>query len=214
MHTPDLIIRREQEEDYPLVEQLVRDAFWDVHVPGCCEHLVIHNLRKSQDFIPELDFIAEKDRRIVGQIAYARSAIRGENGQTHEVITFGPVSVIPELQNQGIGSLLITHTIALARGMGFPAIVIYGDPRYYSRFGFRCAEKYDIRTFDGKFAAALLALELKPGALANMPGNFVESAAYSIDEEQLAQYDAGFPFKEKKDTESQREFRFIVSLRY
>ncbi|XUW99395.1 MAG: N-acetyltransferase [Dehalogenimonas sp.] len=214
MHTPGLIIRREQEKDHRLVEQLVREAFWDVHVPGCCEHLLIHNLRESEDFIPELDFVAEKDGRVVGQIAYARGAVKGENGQTHEVVTFGPVSVMPGFQKRGIGSALIRHTIELARSLRFPAILIYGDPRYYSRFGFRCAEKWDIRTCDGKFAVALLALELKPGALANMPGIFIESHAYSVNEDELAKFDAGFPIKEKKETDSQREFMFMVSLRY
>ncbi|WP_225973647.1 GNAT family N-acetyltransferase [Dehalogenimonas formicexedens] len=198
MSKMDFTIRREQEDDHRAVENLVRDAFWNVHVPGCSEHLVIHNLRKSDDFIPELDFVADLDGMIVGQIAYARGIVKGEKGQNHEVITFGPVGVLPELQKRGIGGALIRGTIDTARAMGYPAIVIYGDPRYYSRFGFRCAEKYDIRTADGKFAAALLALELKPGALEGMAGNFIESPAYTVDKNELANFDAGFPFKARR----------------
>ena len=131
-----------------------------------------------------------------------------------EVVSFGPVSVLPTFQKQGIGSSLITHTIDLAREMRFPAICIYGDPRYYSRFGFRCAEKYEIQTADGKFAVALQVLELQRGALADMPGRFIESAAYEVDENELAHYDAGFPSREKAETDSQREFSFLASLRY
>jgi predicted N-acetyltransferase YhbS len=210
----DLILRNAKKEDYRTVEQLVREAFWNLYVPGCSEHYVLHNLRKSSDFIPELDFVAEQGGQIVGQIAYSRGTIKGRQGEEKEVMTFGPVSVLPAFQKRGIGSTLIIHTIALARDMGCSAICIYGDPRYYSRFGFRCAEKYEIKTAEDKFAVALQVLELRQGALNNVSGRFIESAAFAVDETEFAQYEATFPFKEKRETDSQREFRLLASLRY
>ena len=210
----NLTIRNEQKEDCRTVEQLVREAFWNLYVPGCNEHFVLHNLRKSSDFAPELDFVAEKAGQIVGQIVYSRGVIKGEGTEDTKVIAFGPVSVLPAFQKQGMGSALISHTIGLARDMGYPAICIYGDPRYYSRFGFRCAEKYDIKTADDKFAIGLQVLELRQGALCNVSGRFIESAALTVDETEFARYDATFPSKEKKETESQREFRLLASLRY
>lgn len=210
----DFVIRNEENEDYRNVEQLIREAFWNLYVPGCDEHYILHNLRESNDFIPELDFVAEKEGQIVGQIAYSRGIIEGRRGEANEVITFGPVSVLPALQKRGIGGTLIVHTIGLARDMGYPAICIYGDPRYYSRFGFRCAEKYEIRTAEGKYAVSLQALELRQGVLNDVSGRFVESAAFAVDEAEFAQYDATFPFKEKKETDSQREFRLLASLKY
>jgi putative acetyltransferase len=210
----DLIIRNEEKEDHRTVEQLVREAFWNLYVPGCNEHYVLHNLRKSKDFIPELDFVAEKEGQIVGQIAYSRGIIRCKQGEDKEVMSFGPLSVLPAFQKRGIGSALVTHTIALARDIGYAAICIYGDPRYYSRFGFRCAEKYDIKTADDKFAVALQVLELRQGALSDVSGRFIESAAFAVGEIEFAQYDDTFPFKEKKEADSQREFRFLASLRY
>jgi putative acetyltransferase len=203
----NLTIRNEQKEDCRTVEQLVREAFWNLYVPGCNEHFVLHNLRKSDDFVPELDFVAEKGEQIVGQIAYSRGIIKGRGAEDKEVITFGPVSVLPMLQRRGIGSALISHTIILARDLGYLAICIYGDPRYYSRLGFRCAEKYEIKTADDRFAVALQVLELRQGALHNVSGRFIESPAFAVDETESAQYDATFPPKEKKETESQREFR-------
>ena len=210
----NLIIRNEREKDYRNVEQLIRESFWNLYVPGCNEHFVMHNLRDSNDFIPELDFVAEKEGQIVGQIVYSRGIIECKQGEAKEVISFGPVSVLPAFQKEGIGSALINHTINLAKDMGYPAICIYGDPRYYSRFGFRCAEKYDIKTSDDKFAVALQVLELKKGALNNVPGKFIESTAFAVDENQFAQYDATFPFKEKTENDSQREFKLLASLRY
>jgi len=214
MSNINLAIRNENENDYRTVEEMVREAFWNLYVPGCNEHFILHNLRNSSDFIPELDFVAEKEGQIVGQIVYSRGRIRYTQGAEKEVVSFGPVSVLPTFQKQGIGSGLITHTINLAREMGFPAICIYGDPRHYSRFGFRCAEKYEIKTADGKFAVALQVLELRHGVSDNKSGRFIESATFEVDENEFAKYEATFPFKEKAETDSQREFRFLASLRY
>jgi putative acetyltransferase len=210
----DVTIRNEIEDDYRTVEGLVREAFWNLHVPGCCEHFVLHNLRSSSDFIPELDFVAEKEGQIVGQIAYSRGTIKDKEGSEKKVIGFGPVSVLPAFQRQGIGSALIIHSANIAKTAGYPAICIYGDPRYYGRFGFRCGEKYEVKTADYKFAVALLALELKQGVLNDMAGRFIESVAFEVDTNELAEYDATFPHKAKAETDSQREFRLLASLRY
>jgi putative acetyltransferase len=210
----NMIIRNEKEQDRRVVEELTREAFWNLYVPGCTEHYVLHNLRKSRDFIPELDFVAEREGQILGNIVYSRGIIKTQQGAEKEVICFGPVSVLPAFQKQGIGSALINHTIDLAKAMKYPAIFIYGDPRYYSRFGFRCAEKYDIKTADGKFAVALLALELKQGALSNMAGRFFESPAFESDPEKFAEFEAQFPDKEKAEKDSQLEFKVLASLRY
>jgi putative acetyltransferase len=200
--------------EYRAVEELTREAFWNLYVPGCSEHYVLHNLRKSRDFIPDLDFVAEKKGQIVGNIVYSRGIVKDHQGAEQAVLCFGPVSVLPEFQKQGIGSALISHTIKLARALDYPAVLIYGDPRYYSRFGFRCAEKYYIKTADDKFAIALLALELKEGALNNMLGRFVESAAFEVDANKFAEYDAKFPHKAEAETDTQREFKLLANLRY
>ena len=97
----DLIIRNEKINEYRTVEELTRDAFWNLYAPGCNEHFVLHNLRNSADFIPELDFVAEKEGQIVGQIVYNRGVIKDKQGTEKKVIRFGPVSVLPAFQKQG-----------------------------------------------------------------------------------------------------------------
>jgi putative acetyltransferase len=210
----NLIIRNENANDYRIVEELTREAFWNIHTPGCDEHFILHNLRNSKDFIPELTFIAQNAEKIVGHVAYSHGIVRDESGAENEIISFGPLSVLPNYQKQGVGSTLVNHTINLARAKGYSAICIYGDPRYYSRFGFRCAEKYEIKTADNKFAVALQVLELKAGALRSISGKFIESHAFEIDVKKFVEFENSFPFKEKTETESQREFRLLVSLRY
>jgi putative acetyltransferase len=210
----DLVIRNERENECRPVEELTREAFWNVYVPGCNEHFCLHNMRSSDDFIPELDFVAELAGRLVGNIVYTCAQLVSDERATNKIICFGPVSVLPAFQKQGIGSALIIHSINIARSMGYPAICIYGDPRYYSRFGFRCAEKYDIKTADGKYAVGLLALELRQSALNNMPGRFIESTAFNVDESKFVEFDSTFPYQEKTETDSQREFKLLASLSY
>jgi putative acetyltransferase len=210
----NLMIRPERDNEYRAVEELTREAFWNVNFPGCVEHFCLHNLRNSEDFIPELDLVAELDGKPVGNIVYTYGEIIGDKGEKHEVISFGPLSVLPVNKSQGIGSALIKYSLDKARSAGFTAVCIYGDPRYYHRFGFRCAEKFDIKTSEGKFAVALMALELVPSALRGIAGRFVESEAFKIDEAAFQKYDNSFPLKEKAITPYQAEFQILARLMY
>jgi putative acetyltransferase len=210
----NMIIRKETENDYRAVEELTREAFWNLYVPGCSEHFCLHNMRDHRDFISELDLVAEREGKVIGNIVYTRGRIIDNTEKTHEVICFGPLSVLPAYQKQGIGSVLIRHSLDKARSKGFNAVCIYGDPRYYARFGFRCAEKYDIRNSEGKFAVALMALELVPGALLGISGRFTESAAFKVDENDFQKYEGSFPPRDKAVTESQAIFKILASLAY
>jgi Predicted acetyltransferase len=192
----DILLRNECESDYREVEFITREAFWNLYKPGCNEHLLAHKLRKVPSFIQELDFVAVVDGRVVGNIMYSRAKIT--NGEReHEVITFGPISVLPSLQSKGVGSALIRHTLRLAEEMGHRAVVIFGNPNYYHRFGFVNAESYGISTSDGLNFDAFMALELFEDALKGISGRFFEDEVFKIDEAELEEFDKQFPHKEK-----------------
>ena len=95
-----LLIRNERPEDYRTVEELTKKAFWNVNVPGCNEHYIAHILRSHEDFIKELDLVIEQDGVIVGNVMYTKSALVGENGRKKEILTFGPVSILPAYQRR------------------------------------------------------------------------------------------------------------------
>lgn len=210
----DLVFRIEKPDDHRIVELLIRDAFWNVYVPGCDEHYLAHRLRTMETFIPELNFVAEHFGKIVGNIMYVKTMIIGDDGVRHPVVTFGPVSVKPSMQGYSIGSLLIRYSLKRARIQGFDAVLIYGDPDYYSKFGFLPAESFHIGTSDGFYADALLALELKPGSLKNCAGLFFEGKAYEIDDREAASFDKRFPQKKPlSDLPSQKRFIELNQLR-
>ena len=198
-------LRPEEEKDYRIVEELTREAFWNIYFPGGNEHLLIHNLRKAKEFIRDLDFVAISDNKITGNIVYAEAKII-DSEKERIVLTFGPISVLPEYQNRGIGAKLIKHTAQLAKKMGYKAIIIYGDPEYYKRFGFKESKEYNITNKAGKYPAALLVLELYPGALNGIKGIFYEGKIYEVDEKELEEFEKGFSEKEKLKTKTQERF--------
>ena len=100
-------LRNETPFDYRIVEDLTREAFWNHHVPGCDEHYLLHIMRNSDSFISELDFVAEIDGIIVGNIVYTKSKVIGDNGEFYDVITFGPLSVIPKYRAMVLGECLL-----------------------------------------------------------------------------------------------------------
>ena len=134
------------------------------------------------------------------------------------MVTFGPLSVLPEFQGKGVGSRLVKHSTNVAKEMGIPAIVVYGNPHYYGRCGFRLVargDKYDITNMKGEFCCALQVLQLQEDALDGVSGGFQESSLFSeINPAELEAFDSSFPLKTKEVTETQRAHKIIVSLKY
>jgi predicted N-acetyltransferase YhbS len=193
-----MIIRREEKSDERNVEELTREAFWNHHVPGCDEHYLVHIMRSAPDFIHELNFVALQDEKIIGNIMYTKSSIQEASGNILPAITFGPISVLPEYQKQGIGSTLINHSFHEARRLGHKVVIIYGFPSYYSRLGFEPCITYHISNHEGRFPKAMQVYELEKGALKNVSGIFLESPIFNIDPEAAEAFDKTFPAKEKK----------------
>ncbi len=193
-----LVICREEKNDYRKVEELTREAFWNHHVPGCDEHFLVSIMRHSPDFIPELDFVAVRDGQIAGNIMYTKSVIKQPDESEFPLITFGPISVLPEFQKQGIGSALINHSFDAARRLGHKAVIIYGFPSYYSRFGFEPCVKYHISNAGGRYPKAMQVCELEKGCLDTVSGIFLESPIYIVDADAAEEFDKTFPAKEKK----------------
>ncbi len=193
----NLIIRKEEEKDYHEVENLTREAFWDLYGPGCDEHLILHQLRKTPAFVKELSQVALISDRIVGQVTYSIARIRNEKGLEHEVLCMGPISVPPGEQGKGIGSRLMRESLEKAKDLGYNGVVIFGDPGYYQRFGFQNAKMYNFQTGTGENFDEFMALELQEEGFKGISGRFSIDEAFQVKKEELEEFEKGFPHKEK-----------------
>jgi predicted N-acetyltransferase YhbS len=210
----DIILRLERPSDYYETESVVREAFWNHYSPECNEHYLLHIMRDCPTFLHELDVVAVHDGRIVGNVVYLKSVIRADEGNEYEVLSLGPIAVLPEYKGRGIGNRLIEYTRKLATEMGFRAILLYGDPDYYSRQGFTAAESFGIRTSDNMYATALHVCELFENALLGIKGCYFEDEVYSVDESSAKEFDKNFPQKEiVTGTPSQMKFIKISAMR-
>lgn len=202
----NIILRNETEKDYFTVENLTREAFWNVYKPGCGEHLLVHNMRSLPCFIKELDIVAEVDGKIVGSILYSISKLTDLNGKEHELIAFGPISVHPDFQNKGIGSSLIYHTFRIAEQMGYTSVFITGNPDYYGRFGFETASNFGIHLkgvpIDDK-AEFFMVKRLNSSALSGISGMFEFDPCYDVDQIQIDTFDKQFLPKVKEKRSGQ-----------
>lgn len=205
-----LKIRKETEADYQRVEEITRKAFYNMYMPGCVEHYLVHIMRSHRDFIPELDFVLELDGEVVGNIMYTKAKLTDENGQEKEIVTFGPVSVLPEYQRKGYGKQLIEYSFEKAAALGYEAVVIFGSPANYVSRGFQSCRKYKVCVENGTYPAAMLVKELVPGALDGRTWIYKESPAMQIREEDAKRLDDTLEKMEKKWQPSQEEF-YILS---
>ncbi|BCN32689.1 GNAT family N-acetyltransferase [Anaeromicropila herbilytica] len=193
----NIIIRPENKEDYFDAEYMTKRAFWNLHHPGCDEHYLVHLFRQSEDYIEELSRVAEVDGKIVGGIYYSKAYIM-DGDKKVDVLNFGPLCVDPDYQNQGIGGKLLGETIKLAREKGYKGIVIFGEPLYYPKHGFKTCDHFGITTKDGKNYDAFMGYEIVPDAFFDVKGKFYESEVFEqLYPDKVEEYDKNFPYMEK-----------------
>jgi len=198
-------IRNEKETDYRRVEEITRKAFWNLYAPGCDEHYLVHIMRTHKDFIPELDFVIEVDGQVIGNIMYTKAKLIDESGVEKEILSFGPVSILPEYQRRGYGKKLIEYSFEKAAVLGYDVIVIFGNPGNYVSLGFKSCKKYNVCLENGIYPTAMLVKELKPGTLDGRKWVYL-SPDFDIDQKEAERFDEGFEPCEKKYQPSQEEF--------
>lgn len=134
-----LEIRQETKNDYKEVYSLVKTAFETAEHSDGNEHDLVVNLRKSNNFIPELSLVAMKDNKIVGYILFTKIKI----GESDE-IALAPLGILPEYQRKGIGGALIKEGHRIAKKLGYHYSIVLGSEKYYPKFGYIPAINYGI----------------------------------------------------------------------
>lgn len=194
------IIRLERKEEQRQVEHLVRESFWNVYRPGCLEHYVLHCLREDEAFIPELDFVLEKDGEIIGQVIFMRAEIQADDGRRIPILTMGPIGIAPQWKRQGYGKKLLDFALEKAAAFGAGAVCFEGNIDFYGKSGFTVASAFGIRYHglpEGEDASFFLCKELVDGYLDGITGEYATPEGYFVDEAEAEEFDKGFPRKEK-----------------
>ena len=197
-------IRLECESDYRTVENLTREAFWNVYQPGCTEHYVLHCYRNNPDFIPELDFVMEIDGAgIIGHVMFSKAEIISDDGRHIPILTFGPVSIAPGYKRQGYGTELLRYALAKAKELGYGAVFMEGNIDFYKHAGFVLASSLHIHYHAEPRESEVpyfLGQELESGCLEGIEGTYHTPQGYYVamnDPAGFEEYEATFPPKEK-----------------
>ncbi len=199
-------IRLEQPSDYREVENLTRDAFWNVYRPGCTEHFVLNQYRSNPDFIPELDLVMEEDGMIIGHVMFSRAELVLDDGKRLPSWTFGPISIHPDYKRKGYGLKLMNCALEKARELGIGFLCMEGNINFYRLAGFDLASQHGIHYHAEPHDAEVpyfLAQELIPGWLENngvIEATYCPPKGYFVADarpEEFAAYEATFPVKEK-----------------
>ncbi len=206
MNKNDCIIRPEKKEEQRATENLVREAFWNVYRPGCMEHYVLNQQRNFPDFVSELNFVMEKDGRLVGQNVFVKASVKADDGRTVPILAMGPICILPELQGRGFGKELLDYSLEKAKLLGFGAVCLEGNIGFYGKSGFTFASNFGIRyhslpeDMDSSF---FLCNELIPGYLDGAQGEYTPPQCYFVNEDEAEEFDRLFSPKRKLKLEGQ-----------
>ena len=200
MNKNDCIIRLERKEERRQVENLIREAFWNVYRPGCLEHYVIHRLRNDPAFVTELDFVMEKDGQIIGQNIFMRASITCDNGTQLPILTMGPICIHPAYQGMGYGKILLDDSLEHAASLGFGAVCFEGNIGFYGKSGFGYGRSFGLRYRDlpeNADDSFFLCKELIPGYFDGITGEYGPPSGYLVEESAAEEFDRQFPQKVK-----------------
>jgi putative acetyltransferase len=127
-----VIVRPERADDHAEIGELVGAAFGSPVEP----QLVV-DLRASAGYLPELALVADDDGELAGHVMFTVTEL--EDGTA--ILMLSPLAVLPARQRQGVGSTLVHEGLLRAAARDEPLVIVEGDPRYYSRFGFARASE-------------------------------------------------------------------------
>lgn len=164
-----IIIRQVKKEDYKDIYELVKEAFRTAEISDGKEQEFVNELRERNSYIRHLEFVAEENGKLIGHVMLTTQEV--ENGiDTYTGLLLAPICVKLEYRNKGIGTKLIKYGFSKALDMGYKAVFLVGNMKYYNRFGFRKVTEFGIKNISKISDEFILGCELKKGELENIKG--------------------------------------------
>ncbi|MCG7530672.1 N-acetyltransferase [Psychrobium sp. MM17-31] len=127
----NITIRKEHPNDIQAIHDVTVSAFLNAPHTGHTEQFIVKALREAR--VLSISLVAEVESQIVGHIALSPVTISDGSMDWYGL---GPISVIPEYQGKGVGSVLMKEAIAALKALNANGCVLLGDHNYYKRFGF------------------------------------------------------------------------------
>jgi putative acetyltransferase len=133
---------------------------------GEAEAHLVELLRNSKQ--APIALVATTGGQVIGHLMFSPITV-ADAFEDFRGIALAPVAILPEFQNQGIGSKLIRNGLEACRRAGYDAVVVLGHTTYYPRFGFSRATDYGL-TNEYDAQEAFMVMELRPGTLERIGG--------------------------------------------
>lgn len=167
-----LSIRSETAADFDAVYALVREAFATLPEAEGDEQDFVVAMRSHKGYIPNLALVAERKDEIVGYVMLTETYVEGPEGGP-PVLLLAPLCVTPKRQSRGVGAALMHEAFHRAVALGYDAVFLAGNPKYYRRFGFHSTRSFGIMHSMPVPDKYVMARELIPGALAQRNGTII-----------------------------------------
>ncbi|WP_230711117.1 GNAT family N-acetyltransferase [Enterococcus sp. SMC-9] len=163
-------IRQAQPGDYPAIYQHVQQAFKTAQVSDGTEQDFVEALRKKTTFIPELEFVAVEEGKIIGHVMLSEQEVKTEDTHTRNFLLLAPLSVDFNYRNQKIGGALMETAFKKAVALERHAVFLVENPDYYSRYGFSQIQTFGLKNKSTIPDQFILGQELVHGVLADING--------------------------------------------
>lgn len=186
----EITIRPEEHKDYKDIVSLILRSFREGtdYSDGSDIIALVEEIRDSKYYIPELSFVAELDKRIVGHFLFSYFPLSPtkEGGHSDEaksdIVMLAPVSVHADYFRQGIGRQMLRLGIQKVRELGFKGITVEGNYNFYNKVGFRTSSEYNIFPTSGwpmDEPRCMMCQETYAGSLDGIQGYIVYDMYYN-----------------------------------
>jgi putative acetyltransferase len=169
-----IVIRPERDADHPVIAEVICAAFAG---RGGEVASFVERIRASEQFVPELALVAGDPSGVIAHVILSWVGVEG--GSRTKILNLTPMSVRPDRQRIGVGSVLIRAALDRAERAGEPAVMVEGIAAYYPRFGFERASALGFISPHPKIPDEAFMVKRLPGYSADLAGRIVYPAAFA-----------------------------------